>query len=122
MKLKSKEREDTRRGARKCQLKPGDTVIVERQSRAKGDSRFGVQRYTVMEERNGRLVLGDDGGRTIKRHVSQTKQVFEWRDQLASKDTLKQNLEDGNPIQRAPRNRRAPSHLQDFVRMADGEV
>lgn len=118
-KLKSKEHEDSRRGARKCQLQPGDTVIVERQSRSKGDSRFGTQRYTVLEGRNGSLVLGDDEGRIIKRHVSQTKRVFEWRDQSVSKDTSQQENKTDDPNQRATRNRRAPSYLQDFVRTVD---
>ncbi|XP_058826834.1 uncharacterized protein K02A2.6-like [Topomyia yanbarensis] len=119
MKLKSKHREDARRVARKCQLNPGDTVIVERQSRAKGDSRFGRQRYTVMEQRNGNLVLGDDEGHTIKRHVSQTKKVFDWRNQSDTSDTLQQTHKDGNLVLRAARNRKAPSHLQDFVCVTD---
>lgn len=119
MKLKAKEREDIRRGARKCQLMPGDTVIVERLTRTKGDSRFGTQRYTVMQQNNGNLVLSDDEGRTIKRHVSQTKKVFEWRSRPANKDTLPWEHKDGNPVQRAARNRKAPSHLQDYVCMVE---
>lgn len=120
MKQKSKEREDSRRGARKCPLKLGDTVIVERLSRAKGDSRFGAQRYTVMGEKNGSLVLGDDEGRTIKRHVSQTKKVFKWRDQVVTKHTAPRDHNDDSLTHRSTRNRRAPGHLQDYVRMAEG--
>lgn len=115
MKSKAKHREDARRGARKCPLKPGDTVIVERQTRAKGDSRFGKQRFTVMEERNGNLVLGDDEGRTMKRHVSQTKKVVEWRDESFGNPETEEDI----PTQRATRNRKVPKHLQDFICATD---
>ncbi|XP_055632948.1 uncharacterized protein K02A2.6-like [Toxorhynchites rutilus septentrionalis] len=117
MKLKSKEREDNRRGARNCQLKPGDNVIIQRQQRAKGDSRFGTQRYTILEERNGCLILCDDEGRTIKRHVSQTKKVFEWRDQSALKDASEQGHTNDKRIPRSVRNKKVPNHLKDFVRI-----
>ncbi|XP_055542568.1 uncharacterized protein K02A2.6-like [Wyeomyia smithii] len=119
MKLKAKEREDIRRGARKCQLKPGDTVIIERQLRSKGISRFGTQRYTVMEERNGNLLLTDDDGRTLKRHVSQTKKVSEWRDQPRSTGRSHQEDKNNKPLERAVRDRRSPKYLQDFVRNFD---
>ncbi|XP_055523179.1 uncharacterized protein K02A2.6-like [Wyeomyia smithii] len=119
MKLKAKEREDIRRGARKCQLKPGDTVIIERQLRSKGISRFGTQRYTVMEERNGNLLLTYDDGRTLKRHVSQTKKVSEWPDQPRSTGRSHQEDENNKPLERAVRDRRSPKYLQDFVRNFD---
>ncbi|XP_065079207.1 uncharacterized protein K02A2.6-like [Ochlerotatus camptorhynchus] len=70
-KLSGKRREDARRGARKCKVKPGDTVIVERHTRAKGDSRFAPKRYTVIQERNGSLTLNDDDGQQqTSRHHS----------------------------------------------------
>lgn len=72
-----------------------------------------------MEERNGSLVLSDDEGRTIKRHVSQTKQVFEWRHQTAEENNSRQEHEGSNCAQRAPRTRRAPGYLQDFIRGVD---
>ncbi|XP_062537773.1 uncharacterized protein K02A2.6-like [Armigeres subalbatus] len=72
-KLRGKKTEDSRRSARKCRVKPGDVVIVERQMRAKGDSRFDSKRYTVIEETNGSLLLVDEDGSTLKRHVTQTK-------------------------------------------------
>ncbi|KXJ68142.1 hypothetical protein RP20_CCG005502 [Aedes albopictus] len=60
-KLQSKEREDSRRGAKPSRVKPGDTVIIERPSRGKGDSRFDPKRFTVLQENNGSLVLSDPG-------------------------------------------------------------
>ncbi|XP_039441440.1 uncharacterized protein LOC120422132 [Culex pipiens pallens] len=78
-KLRGKEREDARRGARECSIKPGDKVIVQKQTRSKGDCKFGSTKYTVIEQTNGNLILEDDEGLRIKRHVSQTKQVRKWR-------------------------------------------
>lgn len=78
-KLEGKRREDTRRGARDCRVKPGDTVIVQRQFRSKGQSRFSPTRYTVADENNGSLVLHSGDGQSIKRHVTQTKKVSSWR-------------------------------------------
>ncbi|XP_062556782.1 uncharacterized protein K02A2.6-like [Armigeres subalbatus] len=78
-KLAGKRREDARRGARECKVKPGDEVVVERSNRSKGESRFSPTRHTVIEERNGSLVLNDGNGKVVKRHVSQTKKVSRWR-------------------------------------------
>ncbi|XP_065094962.1 uncharacterized protein K02A2.6-like [Ochlerotatus camptorhynchus] len=77
LKIEAKIREDTKRGARRCRIKLGDTVVVERQSRSKGESRFDPRKYTVTDERNGMLVLTDENGQILKRHVSQTKQVYD---------------------------------------------
>lgn len=78
-KILAKQREDLRRGARPCRIKPGDTVVVERQTRAKAESRFDPRKYTVIEEKSGMLVLNDTNGQVLKRHVSQTKKVHDWR-------------------------------------------
>ncbi|XP_053698950.1 uncharacterized protein K02A2.6-like [Sabethes cyaneus] len=89
-KLEAKKREDAKRGARKCQVKQGDMVVVERQVRAKAESRFNPCKYTVIEERNGMLVLSDENGQILKRHVSQVKRVYEWREPKAigSKESI----------------------------------
>lgn len=129
-KIKSKEREDSKRGARKCRIKPGDTVVVARQTRAKADSRFHPRRYTVREERNGMLILIDETGQVLKRHVSQTRRVYDWRqpdsagigrqncDPVTSQHPLTR-LEDKNdgPVvsQRSARERRAPAYLKNYV-------
>lgn len=78
-KQKGKEREDARRGARECSIKPGDKVIIQKQSRSKGDCKFGSTKYMVIEQTNGNLTLEDDEGLRIKRHVSQTKRAHKWR-------------------------------------------
>lgn len=122
-KLKSKESEDVRRGARPCTVKPGDTVVIERQSRAKGESRFGMRRYVVTEERNGSLVLCDSEGHQLRRHVSQTKKVQEWREHKSAntQEAIQQQSSSDNSSagilsQRAPRKKRTPSYLSEYVR------
>lgn len=125
-KLQSKQREDARRGARACRVKPGDTVVVERQSRTKGDSRFSMKRYVVLEERNGSLVLCDSDGQQLRRHVSQTKKVQEWRDEKPASEKgadpylvpVAPSIDDRT--ERPKRDRRTPSHLSSYVRSIEG--
>lgn len=121
-KLKGKQREDSRRGARECRIKPGDTVIVQRQSRSKGQSRFSSNRYTVMKENNGTLILSDADGQTIKRHVTQTRKVFNWRkpgDQNANdkSDEPAQGEHANKPLANRleKRVRKAPTYLEQYV-------
>ncbi|XP_062703931.1 uncharacterized protein K02A2.6-like [Aedes albopictus] len=78
-KLTGKQYEDRRRGAKRSQITPGDTVIIERHSRTKGESRFDPRKYTVTEQNKGNLVLTGPDGQQLKRHVTQTKRVHEWR-------------------------------------------
>ncbi|XP_062558209.1 uncharacterized protein K02A2.6-like [Armigeres subalbatus] len=47
-KMQGKINEDAKRGARKCRVQPGDSVVVARQLRMKGDSRFLPTQYTVV--------------------------------------------------------------------------
>ncbi|XP_055588782.1 uncharacterized protein K02A2.6-like [Uranotaenia lowii] len=111
-KLSGKEREDARREARECRVKPGDTVIIERSNKLKGETRFDPQRYVVLEEANGNLTLSNDGA-ILKRHVTQTKKVGEWR-----KDEEKETMirDRGTVEERPVRQRTSPLYLKDFVR------
>lgn len=137
-KLASKVKEDARRGARPCRIGPGDTVIVERNVRQKGDTRFDPTRYTVLEERDGNLMLTNDSGNILKRHVSQTKKVFGWRTsaeceaQLNLRPDRARNSSGGNrnstdeerdpelePVRRSTREKKKPSYLDQFVRRVD---
>lgn len=121
-KLKAKAREDARRGARKCRLGPGDTVIIERQNRMKGDSRFDPQRYTIFEENNGSLTLHNDNGQIVKRHVTQVKKVGTWR--IPSDKTNDVNRPNGSdreitgaePSGRPRRTKQTPFFMKDYVR------
>lgn len=116
-KTKAKDREDARRGARACRVKPGDIVIVERQSRGKAVSRFDSQRYSVMEENNGNLVLCNKEGQILKRHVTQTRKVHQWRevdDNAAS--SVSQNPDPEMASRRSTRERKVPAYLGNYVR------
>lgn len=114
-KIKGKEREDARRGARACRVKPGDTVIVERQSKGKAVSRFDPQRFTVTEENNGNLVLSNEDGQTLKRHVTQTKKVHKWRE---SNENNPNDAGEKSTV-RPTRERRAPAYLESYVRRVE---
>lgn len=131
-KLNSKDREDQRRGARLCRIKPGDTVLVERQSRAKAEPRFDPRRYTVREEQNGMLVLIDENGQILKRHVSQTKRVVAWRhpndaadsktgvDETARRhSTIRKDDEVPASGRRSMREKRAPGYLKNYVHVTE---
>lgn len=135
-KIEAKQREDAKRGARQCRIKPGDMVIVERQLRAKAESRFDPQKYTVTEERNGMLVLADTNGQILKRHVSQTKKVYDWRhteeDQPKQPDSGHTDHRDGelqpnfqaeapvpSVIDRPIRERKTPEYLKNYVRVVE---
>lgn len=118
-KLHSKAIADVRRGARPCKVSPGDIVILERQSKAKGDTRFDERRHTVVQENNGSLLLSDVNGQLLRRHVTQTKKVHEWRnpdsDSKSEKDMKQTKAAETSP--RDSRKRKAPTYLSDYVRL-----
>ncbi|EDS40580.1 phd finger protein [Culex quinquefasciatus] len=117
-KLQGKAREDRRRSARECRVKPGDTVIVERQTRSKGDPRFAATKYTVIQEQNGNLTLNDGEGREVKRHVSQTRKVAEWRKSDSNQAGDSAGTDHAGPSNAAPRKtreRKAPAYLKDYA-------
>lgn len=128
-KTKGKINEDSKRGARECRIRPGDTVVVARQTRMKGESRFLPTRYTVVEQRSGNLTLVDDDGGELRRHVTQTRKVHEWRDRtlpressgerLQSRETANESAESSADVTRLVsrpiRQLRLPKHLKDYV-------
>ncbi|XP_062713807.1 uncharacterized protein K02A2.6-like [Aedes albopictus] len=124
-KIAGKKREDSRRGARRCRVKPGDEVVIERQNRPKGYSRFSPTRYTVIEERNGILILNDGNGKVAKRHVTQTKKVGRWRDlqhQVSIPSDEKQSITEkasSESFHRPSREKRAPTYLHDYVQVVE---
>ncbi|XP_055543182.1 uncharacterized protein K02A2.6-like [Wyeomyia smithii] len=133
-KIDAKVREDARRGARQCRIKREDTVVVERQVRSKGEPRFDPRRYTVTEERNGMLVLSDENGQTLKRHVSQTRKVYRWRhsedDDILPECSVDQDftpqpslVENPQPsVAECPtRAKRTPEYLKNYIRVVEDE-
>ncbi|XP_055589368.1 uncharacterized protein K02A2.6-like [Uranotaenia lowii] len=122
-KLSSKAREYKRRGARSCKVKPGDTVIVMRQMKPKGEPRFEKNRYLVITEKHGTLSLRDTDSRLIQRQVTQTKKAHSWRSPTRgpSGNTTGGSVAVPSPnnpaIERPTRERRAPQYLDDYARM-----
>lgn len=137
-KLRAKEREDSRRGARGCRVKPGDKVVVERLLRAKAEPRFDPHKFTVTEEKNGMLILSDEAGRTMRRHVSQTRKVYDWEKPAtysSSSDIVNESVHSDTSshpaqephsaeevlshcepkVQRPARERRAPTYLDSYI-------
>lgn len=137
-KLEGKKREDAKRGARQCRIKLGDTVIVERRPRTKAESRFDPRKYTVTEERNGMLNLTDENGQTMKRHVSQTKRVYDWRhseevnqpehseDSSSSFETSsfksQGETRQSEVFRRPNRSRREPGYFKDYISTIEEET
>lgn len=124
-KLRGKSQEDGRRSARECRVKPGDMVIVERHNRTKGDSRFGAKRYTVLEEDNGSMLLVDEDGATLRRHVTQTKKVYKWaNDQQRNENTIRDGPDQttSGPCERPKRDKKTPSYLDDFVQVVEQRI
>lgn len=108
-KLYSKNIEDARRSAKPCSVHPGDEVILERQTKAKGETRFDKKRYTVIQENNGNLLLSDEDGCQVRRHITQTKKIHPWRNWNTNK------LPEGVKTSRPSREKRVPAHLADYV-------
>lgn len=103
-------------------MKPGDTVIIERHTRGKGESRFSSQKYVVIEEHNGSLTLNDENGHVVKRHISQTKKVSEWWNLEAPEAVENPQEKHSNQPEtssRKVRERKAPAYLDDFVQAVD---
>lgn len=123
-KMAGKTREDKRRSARQSRVKPGDSVIIERHTRGKGEARFSSKQYTVIEENNGSLTLNDEDGHVVKRHITQTKKVSEWRKPEAPKAVDNPQEHQSIQLRTSPRNirvRKRPAYLQDFVQSVDRE-
>ncbi|XP_062541439.1 uncharacterized protein K02A2.6-like [Armigeres subalbatus] len=128
-KLDGKNREDIRRGARKCRITAGDTVIVQRQVRSKGQSRFSPTRYTVANENNGSLVLHNADGQSLKRHITQTRRVTHYPNIKTSEGDEHEryrNADSDIPIRKEhPDNRkgdrvkRIPAYLEHYVRSVE---
>lgn len=119
-KLKGKSYEDRRRGARKCQIIPGDVVIVERNVRSKGDSRFDPKRYTVVQQKNGNLLLSSADGQQLRRHVTQTKRVKNDAPRVRQ-PPVEQVNKHTEEHQRPVREKKIPSYLKQYVRVVEEE-
>ncbi|XP_055633497.1 uncharacterized protein LOC129773863 [Toxorhynchites rutilus septentrionalis] len=99
--------------AKPCEIHPGDEVILERRTKAKGDTRFDKKRYTVIQEDNGNLILSDADGCQVRHHVTQAKKVHFWRDSNSKRP------QEVAAAHRPSRDRRAPGHLTEYVHQTE---
>uniref|UniRef100_A0A1I8GV51 Tudor domain-containing protein n=1 Tax=Macrostomum lignano TaxID=282301 RepID=A0A1I8GV51_9PLAT len=64
------------RNARDCDIKTGDSVVIEREARNKHDSFFGTEQYYVRKRVGGLLILENKSGTIKKRHVNKARKIF----------------------------------------------
>ena len=68
---------DNRRGAKQCDLRRGDKVLVKQAYSGKLSTRFENFPYVVQEKQGNSLVLRSQDGRTIRRNVTLVKKYIQ---------------------------------------------
>lgn len=126
----AKAREDKKRGAKETSIEVGDTVVILRKSRAKGDSRFDPTQWKVTAKHRGDLELESDGSKT-KRNVTMVKKIHGLPEQSEIAEDTEQGENDEPHLQptvipmqterRSTRIRKTPSHLDMYVRLLNGD-
>lgn len=76
-KMKGKAQQDKRRHAREMSIEVGDSVVLERQAKKKGETRYDPRPLTVESAADGDLVLRDSSGVMVRRDVTKVKKVPE---------------------------------------------
>lgn len=71
----AKQREDGKRRATSTAIEVGDSVVVLKTTRAKGDPKFGPAIFKVVAKHHGDLELIGDEGQTLKRNVTHVKKL-----------------------------------------------
>jgi RNase H-like domain found in reverse transcriptase/Reverse transcriptase (RNA-dependent DNA polymerase)/Integrase zinc binding domain len=74
-KAKKKEYEDARRHAKRPRIEVGDKVVLEREDKRKGESRFDEEELTVQETRRGDLTLVPACGKPIRRDITKVRRL-----------------------------------------------
>lgn len=74
-KLKSKEREDLKRGARESRIGVGDTVVLRRDNARKGETNYDPRELTVVARREGDLTMQASDGSTVRRNIVLVKKL-----------------------------------------------
>lgn len=125
----AKTREDKKRGAKNTKLVVGDTAVIARTNRAKGESRFDPTLWKVVAKHRGDLDLETTDGRTTKRNVTMVKKIFApiGKLNLTATDGEDNKVSDTPPsstaqeIRQSGRIRKPPQHYDMYVRMLRGE-
>lgn len=145
-----KVREDRKRRAKDTRLNVGDTAVVMRTARAKGDSRFDPTLWKVTGKRGGDLDLETEDGRKTKRNVTMVKKIesreppatpgsensetpvdqpsgediIEDEPRKVGDDEVQEQVERELQVEprRSTRDRKPPAHLDMYVRLLNGEI
>jgi hypothetical protein len=112
---KGQEKEDRKRGARGCQIKAGDLVLLKRVSKAKDQTPFDPRPFTVVEVHHGDATIKGEDGRVFKRNVTALKKVQE----IEESDSDELSDEEGETAQRPQRARKPPARLADYVQVVE---
>lgn len=144
-KMKAKERDDAKRGAKYSTIAVGDKVHIARQTRAKGETAFHPMELTVIGKKHGALELLSPNGDIVKRTVTFVKkaanqvpdepviqqdeegqpfaEVAEAELEQQAHDTKKERKRkrkeavDSTELRRSSRLKKDPVHLRNFIRL-----
>lgn len=141
-KMKTKRHEDSKRCARETKLDVGDTAVIMRSARAKGDSRFDPTLWKVVEKNRGDLTLEANDGRKTKRNVTMCKRIHVTadpepspreneigedpsNDQVAGEVQPERQQTSTAGVEAEPRRSgrvsKPPAHLDMYIRLLNGE-
>lgn len=138
-KMKAKQHEDRKRRARDSDIAVGDTVVLRREHQKKGESNYGPEELTVVDKRNGDLTMTAPDGHVVRRNVTVAKKVApdvvdvgesSQRRSIVSNSPQpilprpSPNVEVEQREEREPRAKRlrtAPKHLENYIRVVQGE-
>lgn len=137
----AKMREDAKRRATSTAIMIGDSVVVLKTTRAKGDPKFGPTPFKVVAKHHGDLELIAEDGQTLKRNVTHVKKLrqrisnetddlpetpnevqTEGGNNEANTDLQprqqesKRKARETEPLRRSARIAKTPAHLSDFIR------
>lgn len=151
-KMKAKERDDLKRGAKYSDIKVGDKVYVSRPTKAKGETRFDPTEFTVIAKNHGTLELLSPLGNVLKRTVTFVKKVVERRQEMTAIDlevapveprvsesganqatpapveprASESGAEQATPlsgdVRKSKRHKKSPVYLGDYVRLLGWEA
>lgn len=129
-KILAKNREDKKRGAKDTKLNVGDTAVIMRNIRSKGESRFDPTPWKIIDKKRGDLELEAADGRRTKRNVTMVKKIVSPTDdpsaptrELEATSPLNCNKQSNQQeLRRSTRSRKTPPHLDMYIRLLRGEI
>lgn len=113
-KTKAGVRENKKRRARDPQINPGDTVVLKRAARRKGQTNYDPTELEVIERRNGDLTMRDPEGSIVRRDITFAKKMKSNAQQEPERDEERDT--------RPTRDRRAPAYLGDYVNNVEKDM